>query len=296
MTDGILLIDKPEGITSFDVVARVRRLFGTKQVGHTGTLDPLATGLLVVLVGRAVKASELLIEKDKEYIAGLRLGITTDTEDITGSVLTRSESLPAREEVAAAAGQFIGELLQTPPMYSALKVGGKKLVDLARQGITVERAPRPVTIHSLEILGGEGPDYQIRVSCSKGTYVRTLLADIGKALGCGGTMYALRRTRAGSCSVQDAHTLAEIEAMPADARQTLLSPTESLFEEYPRVMLPAFFERLARCGCEIYQKKIGTAYPEGTRLRMYGEAGFFALGEVRVYPDGTAVKSLKRFF
>lgn len=295
MTDGILLIDKPEGMTSFDVVARIRRLYGTRQVGHTGTLDPLATGLLAVLVGRAVKASEYLTEKDKEYFAGLRLGITTDTEDITGTVLSQGERLPQRPEVLAAASRFVGEILQTPPMYSALKVGGKKLVDLARQGITVERTPRPVVIRSLEIVDGEGSDYQLCVCCSKGTYIRTLCADIGKALGCGGVMTSLRRIRTGRYHIRDSHTLDELEALSIEERQTLLCPTESLFDEFPCVTLPAFFERLARCGCEIYQKKIGTSYPQGTRLRMYGEAGFFALGEVRDYPDGTAIKALKLF-
>lgn len=294
MTDGILLIDKPEGMTSFDIVARVRRLYGTKQVGHTGTLDPLATGLLVVLVGRAVKASEFLMEKDKEYIAGLRLGVTTDTEDITGAILSRSTVLPPREAVLSAAACFIGEIEQIPPMYSALKVNGKKLVDLARQGISVERTPRPVTIRSLEI-NGDGVDYTMKVVCSKGTYIRTLCADIGKMLGCGGVMSSLRRARAGSFSVKDAHSLKELEAMEPDTRGSLLLPVEMLFETLPSVTLSAFYERLMRCGCEIYQKKIGTSFAPGTRLRICADQGFFALGEVRTYPDGTAIKSLKLF-
>ena len=294
MTDGVLLINKPGGITSFDVVARVRRLYGTRKVGHTGTLDPLATGLLAVLVGRAVKASEFLTEKDKEYIAGLRLGITTDTEDITGTVLTESHAIPARSEVLATAAGFVGETLQVPPMYSALKVGGEKLVDLARRGITVEREARPITVYALDI-DGDGADYRMRVSCSKGTYIRTLCADIGKTLGCGGVMSSLTRTRAGKFSLSDAHTLDEIESMSMAERETLLLPTELLFDELPSVTLPDFFARLARNGCEIYQKKIGTASPTGMRLRICDKNGFFAVGEVRDYEDGTAIKLIKLF-
>lgn len=294
MTDGVLLINKPSGVTSFDVVARVRRLYGTRKVGHTGTLDPLATGLLAVLVGRAVKASEFLTEKDKEYIAGLRLGITTDTEDITGTVLTESHAIPARSEVLSTAAGFVGETLQVPPMYSALKVGGEKLVDLARRGITVEREARPITVYALDI-DGDGADYRMRVSCSKGTYIRTLCADIGKTLGCGGVMSSLTRTRAGKFSLSDAHTLDEIESMSMAERETLLLPTELLFDELPSVTLPDFFAGLARNGCEIYQKKIGTAFPIGTRLRVCDKNGFFAVGEVRDYEGGTAVKLIKLF-
>lgn len=294
MTDGILLIDKPEGMTSFDVVARVRRLYGTRQVGHTGTLDPLATGLLAVLVGRAVKASEFLTEKDKEYCAGLHLGMTTDTEDVTGAVLTRCDDIPPKETVLSAAQSFVGEIMQTPPMYSALKVNGEKLVDLARRGITVEREARPVAIRSLEI-DGDGADYTMRVVCSKGTYIRTLCADIGKALGCGGVMSALRRIKTGDFSLAGAHTLEKIESMSAQERASLLLPTETLFLSLPKVILPEFYEKLAKNGCEIYQKKIGTSFDIGTRLRVWGKDGFFAVGEVREYPGGSAVKLLKRF-
>lgn len=294
MTDGVLLINKPGGVTSFDVVARVRRLYGTRKVGHTGTLDPLATGLLAVLVGRAVKASEFLTEKDKEYIAGLHLGITTDTEDITGTILTENSVIPSRDVVLTAAAGFVGKLLQVPPMYSALKVDGEKLVDLARRGITVEREARPITVYALDI-DGNGADYRMRVACSKGTYIRTLCADIGKTLGCGGVMSALTRTRAGKFSLSDAHTLDELESMSMTEREALLLPTELLFDELPSVTLPDFFARLARNGCEIYQKKIGTAFPIDTRLRVCDKNGFFAVGEVRDYESGTAIKLIKLF-
>lgn len=293
---GVLLIDKPAGITSHDVVGRVRRLYGTREVGHTGTLDPMATGLLVVLVGRAVKASDLLVSDRKRYRAGLRLGLTTDTEDTEGEVLTRNEMLPDRESVEKACAFFVGPSEQVPPMYSALKVGGKKLVDLARQGVEVERAPRPIEIYSLTVTPGESlADYTLEVACSKGTYIRTLCADIGKALGCGGVMSALRRLASGAFSLDEALTLEELEAMELSARITKLRPVERVFQDYPSLRLPAFYERLARNGCEIYQSRIGSSYPIGTRLRLFDAAGFYAVGEVRDYPDGSAVKLIKRF-
>lgn len=294
MNDGVLLVHKPYGVTSFDVVARIRRLYGTKQVGHTGTLDPIATGLLPVLVGRAVKASQFLTEKDKEYVAGLRLGLTTDSEDVTGNILTQSESIPDRETVLHTAGKFVGEIMQIPPMYSALKVGGEKLVDLARKGIVIEREARPITVHELDI-EGDGADYTMRVFCSKGTYIRTLCADIGKSLGCGGVMSSLIRTKTGAFSLENAYTLEALEAMTPEERSSVLLPTEMLFEHLPKVTLGDFFAGLSRNGCEIYQKKIGSGHPLGAMLRVYDKKGFYAVGEIREYPEGLAVKLLKRF-
>lgn len=294
MTDGVLLIHKPIGITSFDVVAKVRRLFGTKQVGHTGTLDPMAEGLLGVLVGRAVKASEFLTEKDKEYVAGLRLGITTDTEDTTGKILTETNDIPDRETVIETAKSFIGEVMQIPPMYSALKVDGKKLVDLAREGIVIERKARPITVYELDI-DGDGRDYTMRVACSKGTYIRTLCADIGAKLGCGGAMSALKRTKAGVFSLEDAYTLDELAEMTPEEREKTLLPTELLFSDWEKVTLPDFFSKLSRSGCEIYQKKIGTDFPVGTMLRVHDKNGFYAVGKVQEYEGGTAVKLQKLF-
>ena len=294
MTDGVLLIHKPIGITSFDVVAKVRRLFGTKQVGHTGTLDPMAEGLLGVLVGRAVKASEFLTEKDKEYVAGLRLGITTDTEDTTGKILTETNDIPDRETVIETAKSFIGEVMQIPPMYSALKVDGKKLVDLAREGIVIERKARPITVYELDI-DGDGRDYTMRVACSKGTYIRTLCADVGAKLGCGGAMSALKRTKAGVFSLEDAYTLDELAEMTPEEREKTLLPTELLFSDWEKVTLPDFFSKLSRSGCEISQKKIGTDFPVGTMLRVHDKNGFYAVGKVQEYEGGTAVKLQKLF-
>lgn len=294
---GVLVINKHQGVTSHDIVNRVRRLYGTRRVGHTGTLDPLATGALVVLVGRAAKAAEYLVSDSKRYIATLRLGLTTDSEDITGTVLTESGDIPAAEDVIRTCEQFCGDIMQVPPMYSALKVDGQKLVDLARQGKTVERQARPVTIHALRCTSTETPsDYILDVSCSSGTYIRTLCADIGAALGCGGVMATLQRQETGGFSLAESYTLAQLEEMSEAERFSVLAPIESLFVTLPAVTLPAFYERLSRGGCEIYQKKIKTDFSVGTRVRIYDEkGGFYALGEVRDYQDGSAIKAIKLF-
>ena len=294
---GILIVNKPCGITSHDVVGRVRRLFGTRRVGHTGTLDPLASGVLVVLIGRAAKAAEYLVCDEKSYRATMRLGLTSDTEDITGTLVPQGVPLPSCDQVFDVARRFVGEIEQVPPMYSALKVDGQKLYDLARRGITVERKARPITVHALTVTPTDVPsDYLLDITCSAGTYIRTLCADIGTSLGCGAVMATLERTAAGGFSREASHTLEELEAMSADERTACLLPTESLFTTLPAASLPAFYERLFRSGCEIYQKKIGTHFELGTRVRVCTANGkFFALGEVREYEDGMAIKSLKLF-
>ena len=294
---GVLVINKHEGATSHDIVNRVRRLYGTRRVGHTGTLDPLATGVLVVLVGRAAKAAEYLVSDSKRYTALMRLGLTTDSEDITGTVLTREEQLPSAETVMHACETFRGDIMQVPPMYSALKVGGQKLVDLARRGEVVERAARPVTIHEITCTPTDVPsDYILDVRCSSGTYIRTLCADIGKTLGCGAVMAGLKRTETGGFCIEESHTAEEVDNMTEAQREALLAPVESLFACLPAVKLEAFYERLSRSGCEIYQKKIKSDLPVGTRVRMCDHRGnFYALGEVREYEEGTAIKAIKLF-
>ena len=294
---GVLIVNKHLGVTSHDVVGKIRRLFGTKRVGHTGTLDPMASGVLVILVGRAAKAAEYLVCEGKCYRATLRLGLTTDTEDTTGQILTQSNALPEADAVMETCRAFTGPIQQIPPMYSALKVDGKKLCDLARQGVEVERKPRAVTVYSLTCTPTDAPsDYRLEVHCSSGTYIRTLCADIGKALGCGGVMASLERTQTDRFSIDHAHTVAELEEMTEEERLACLIPTESLFASLPAVTLPAFYEKLCRSGCEIYQKKIRTSLPTGERVRLCSADGsFFALGEVRDYPDGSAIKALKLF-
>ena len=321
---GVLVLYKPRGMTSHDCVNKIRRLYGTKKVGHTGTLDPDAVGVLPILIGRAAKAADLLLDNDKVYRAGLKLGLKTDTEDITGEVLSRDAIFDADgrtkytlDDVKRVAEKFVGEIMQVPPMYSALKRDGKKLVDLARQGIVVEREPRPVTIYSLEVSlpdrdglsssdkvdcmmsDRDGnisePDYMLTVACSKGTYIRTLCADIGRSLGCGGVMCSLTRLKASGFDISDSVTLETLESLGQSERERLLCPVESLFCDYPAVRLKPFFERLAHCGNELYQKKLGIDYPVGQRIRLYGEGGFFALGEVMSYPDGDAIKPIRLF-
>ncbi len=292
---GLLLLDKPENITSQGAVSRVRRLLSVKTAGHTGTLDPMATGVLPILVGRAVKASEYLLEGDKHYDATLRLGITTDTEDTTGEILTKTDSLPDEAAVLSAAAAFLGESVQIPPMYSAIRVGGRRLMELARQGITVEREGRPIRVDRLDVLKLSERDYRLSVSCSKGTYIRTLCADIGKKLGCGGTMAALRRTEAASFKIGACHTLESLEAMTPEERLSCLIPTEELFPHAPKLNLAPFFARLAHNGQQIYLAKIRKDFPIGERIRLYDENRFFALGEVQDFEDGAAIKPIKQF-
>ena len=294
---GVILVNKHKGVTSHDIVFKIRRLFGTKKVGHTGTLDPLATGVLPVLVGRAAKAAEYLLSENKKYIAELKLGVTTDTEDITGTILSKTDTLPTKSEFFDACRQFVGEIQQVPPMYSALKVNGEKLVDLARRGIEIEREARKITVYSLEpevINEAEGL-YRISVACSKGTYIRTLCKDIGERLGCGATMTELIRTESGTFNINDSYTIAELEEMDLEKRLSLLTPVESLFTEAPAVTLPDFYAKLCRSGCEIYQSKIKTNLALGTFVRICDKNGFFALGQIKDYEGGSAIKSLKLF-
>ena len=279
---GVLIINKPEGMTSHDVVGKIRRLFSTRRVGHTGTLDPMATGVLVILIGRAAKAAEYLSNDEKGYIATLRLGEVYDTEDITGTLISSTDALPDEQAVYDAIKSFQGEIMQIPPMYSALKVDGKKLCDLARKGIEIERnAPR---------------DYTLNVKCSAGTYIRTLCADIGSSLGCGGAMASLCRTLAGGFTIENAHTLESLEALTPDERISLLMPTESLFYSLEAIKLPEFYERLSRNGCEIYLKKINASLALGQKIRLCSQSGnFYALGEVRDFDGGLAIKAIKLF-
>ena len=292
---GIVLLNKDEGISSQAAVNRVKRLFGVDKAGHTGTLDPLATGVLPVLIGRAVKASEFMLTADKHYSATLLLGVTTDTEDITGRVLTRSDDIPTEAEVISAARAFVGESMQTPPMYSAIKIGGEKLYDIARRGETVEREARRITVHSIDISRLSEREYKLDIFSSKGTYIRTLLYDIGAALGCGGTMKTLCRTEASGYPLEMAHTLAELEAMTEEERRALVIPTEDIFRKYPAVTLSPFFSRLAHSGLEIYEKKIGISLPVGTLVRLLDDAGFFAVGEVGEFEAGLAIKPIRQF-
>ena len=295
MKDGILILHKGQNITSQGAVNRVKRLLSATKAGHTGTLDPMATGVLPILVGRAVKASEFMLTSTKCYEAELTLGLTSDTEDIFGTLTEVDTPLPSEETVLAVLSRFRGEIYQTPPMYSALKVGGKKLCDLARSGVEIERVARPITVYRLEGEKIAQNRYRLSVECSKGTYIRTLCADIGKALGVGGVMSALCRTEASHFTLDEAHTVEELEGMSDAEREALLIPVERIFEKYEKINLPPFFERLARAGQEIYLKKISKSLELGTLVRLCGADGFFALGEVKEFEEGPAIKPIRQF-
>ena len=295
MKSGIVILYKDGGISSHTAVAKLKRLLGADKAGHTGTLDPLAEGVLPILIERGVKASEYIVSEDKHYRATLLLGITTDTEDITGEILTRSEKIPTESEVIRAVSEMVGDSYQTPPMYSAIKVGGRKLYDLAREGVVIEREKRPITVFAIECNKINDREYTLDVHCSKGTYIRTLCADIGAKLGCGGVMKTLVRTECAGYTLADAHTLGEIEEMSESEREALVKPVEELFAKNKKITLSPFFARLARCGVEIYLKKIGVIADIGERFTLYDERGFFALGEVRLFDGGLAVKPIKQF-
>ena len=286
--NGILLIDKPAGWTSHDVIAKLRVILKEKRIGHTGTLDPMATGLLVVLVGRATRAASFAEADEKKYIAGIRLGVTTDTQDITGTKLREEEAHVSDEELDRVLEKFTGEQMQMPPMYSAVKIGGQKLVDAARKGKEIERTPRKINIYELRRSVGEGEDPYLYVHCSKGTYVRTLCHDIGEELGCGACLSFLRRISAGPFSIVDAYRVGEVNCEAAlGAAEELLLPVDTIFEQYPTLTLDAEQERRCRVGAEF------RANAEDGRLRVYSADGeFLALVEAQ----NGVVRTVKNFF
>ncbi len=292
MANGVLIIDKPSGWTSMDICAKLRGILREKRVGHGGTLDPMATGVLPVFAGRATRAVEFAVEGEKEYLAALRLGVITNTQDTTGQV---EETRPVHVDRAALEGaleHFRGEIAQIPPMYSAIKIQGKKLYQLARAGQEVERTPRRVTIHSLEVQEKapagfpEGENlWYLRVTCSKGTYVRTLCHDIGAALGCGGCMAALRRTRVGDYGLERAVTLEQLQA--AEDPAGLLLPVDSCFFGHDAVELEGRALRQARNGAPF---PCPSSVPDGI-YRFYGPGGEFLLLGRCVKGTGTTIKS-----
>lgn len=268
MPNGIVIIDKPADWTSMDVCAKIRGILREKRVGHGGTLDPMATGVLPVFVGQATRAVEFAENSRKEYVAGLRLGQVTNTQDTSGETLESNPVTVSRGDVEAALQRFLGDIQQIPPMYSAIKINGQKLYDLARRGQEVARKPRSITIFELELLEQVSEtDYLFRCVCSKGTYIRTLCHDIGQALGCGATLYSLRRTMAAGFTLDQAVTLEEVQEKGSE----LLMPTDSMFTEHPILLLKSEkAEKRVRCGNPITMP--GTA--DGT-YRIYGQKGDF---------------------
>lgn len=277
MVNGVLLLDKPQGFTSHDGVAKLRGMLHQKKIGHAGTLDPMATGLLVVLLGSATRASDYAGGQDKEYLARLRLGQITDTQDITGTTLgTRPAA--NRRELEAILPRFTGEQQQLPPMYSAVQVGGKRLYDLARQGKEVERQPRTIRIYQLELLAQAGEnEYDLRVVCSKGTYIRALAHDIGEALGCGGCLSALRRTRSGRFSLEDSLTFDQIAGLEGEALSGRLFPVSMVYEDLPAVELNPAGDLRASHGAFFTQEHLssGRIPPADGLCRVYDSRGRF---------------------
>ena len=283
--NGIVIVDKPEGWTSQDVVSKLRGVFQTRRIGHGGTLDPMATGVLPVFVGRATRGVEFFEHADKTYEAVLKLGVSTDTEDITGTVLEEKPVNVTKEQFLAVLEQFRGEIEQIPPMYSALKVNGQKLYDLARQGKEVERKSRKITVFRLECLEFSGDSARLLVHCSKGTYIRTLCKDIGNALGCGGCMAALRRVQAGAYTIEKAVSLQTL--IESENPGQYLAPVDSLFAEYPQVILTANQEKRCRNG-----NSFSITLSDG-QYRAYSQTGeFLMLSQVS---DGI-MSTVKSFF
>ena len=281
--NGIVIVDKPEGWTSQDVVSKLRGVLKTRRIGHGGTLDPMATGVLPVFVGRATRGVEFFEHAEKTYETLLRLGITTDTEDITGTVLTERDVFVTGTMVEEVLSKFRGEIMQIPPMYSALKVNGQKLYDLARKGKEVERQPRPITIHELTLLGMEADGIRLRVRCSKGTYIRTLCKDIGEALGCGGCMAQLRRVTAGEYTIAQSVPLKTL--IESENPEQYLLAVDSMFKTYPEVILTAKQEKCCRNGVAFT-----VDLPEG-KYRVYAQNGEFLALSHMVEGKLTTIKS-----
>ena len=283
--NGIVIIDKPSDWTSQDVVSKLRGVLHTKRIGHGGTLDPMATGVLPVFVGRGTRAVEFFEHAEKTYETVLRLGLTTDTEDVTGNILTQSEVFVTKEELEEVLSHFRGDIQQIPPMYSALKINGQKLCNLARRGKEVERQSRTVTISELTCLDFDGALAKLRVTCSKGTYIRTLCKDIGQALGCGGCMQALRRVQAGEYTIDQAIPLSRL--IESENPETFLRPVDSMFAVYPAITLTAAQEKRCRNGNSFtYPDQAGT-------YRVYSQTGeFLALSKI----EGGVMSTVKSFF
>ena len=287
---GIIVIHKEKGFTSHDVVAKLRGILHMKKIGHTGTLDPDATGVLPVALGKGTKLVDLLTDKEKTYEAVLHLGITTDTQDMSGTVLEEKQVSVTEEKVKEVLKGFQGEQMQVPPMYSALKVNGKKLYELAREGKTVERKARPVCFYEITPLEIALPLIKIRVTCSKGTYIRTLCHDVGQRLGCGGCMEELLRTKVGRFSLEESYTLGEIERAVQDGTiSEMIHPVEAVLADYPAIYADSYGDRLLQNGNPLSDNLVSPQHKEGW-VRMYASDGTFTgifqwdKGKKKYYP------------
>lgn len=292
--NGVVAVYKPQGWTSFDVVAKLRGVLHTRKIGHGGTLDPMAEGVLPVFVGKATKACDILPDKQKGYIAGFRLGLTTDTQDITGTELSRNENDVTEDELRACAQSFVGDTMQIPPMYSAVKIDGKRLYELARDGKTVERQPRPIHVDIIDVT-----DYDentrmghLTILCSKGTYVRTIISDMGEKLGTGGVMTSLVRIYSGGLTIRDCMRIEEISKKVVETGlDSVLTPLDRCFPDYPEITLDEHCTRLYKNGVRLRPDQTGTA-PDDNIYRVYGTSGFLGLGRF----EDSEFRSYKNFF
>lgn len=276
--NGIICINKPEGFTSFDVIAKLRGIMKIRRLGHGGTLDPMATGVLPVFVGTATKACDIMPDSSKSYRASFELGKITDTQDITGTALFSSDMRVSRGSIEELLPGFTGKIMQLPPMYSAVQVNGQRLYDLARKGVEVERQPREIEVKSLvlEDYDEESRRGALAVSCGKGTYIRTLIHDIGEKLGCGGIMTALERTSSGGFTLVDCHTLAEVQAAADENRlEELILPIERVFDSLPKLRLNQVQTRMYRNGVKLDLNRINRIKPDALRYSVYGWDGYF---------------------
>ena len=280
--NGVICINKPQDFTSFDVVAIMRRAAGTRKIGHGGPLDPMATGVLPIYIGRAAKTADLNPVSDKKYRATFRLGVTTDTEDVWGKVLTEDEKPVTLAEITDAVKAMQGDIMQMPPMYSAVKINGKRLYDLARQGIEVERAARPVTVYSIELSDYDRQNRTgtLDIHCSKGTYIRTIISDIGKKLGTGAIMTSLCRTMAAGFTLSDCHDIEKLRNMPPEDTAKLVLPTERVFSCYDEVSLDDAQKKLFMNGMILDCGRMGISYPADTRLRLKHGDTFIGVAKV----------------
>lgn len=289
--NGVININKPLGITSHDVVYRLRKLLSIKKIGHTGTLDPDASGVLPMCIGRATKVADMLTAQDKQYVAEVTLGSATDTLDKTGTVTETAEVNVTKADILKAVAEFVGDIEQIPPMYSAIKVDGKKLYELAREGVEIERKPRQVQIDAIEVLDIDlnAGRFSMKIDCSKGTYIRTLCDDIGRRLGCFAHMSALERTKSGRFDISESYTLEQIEEMFGNGDLSFFAPVDAVFEEYPKLTLSS---RKAKKMCNGTRVSV-QGIEDGVTYRVYDESGnFLTISEAE---DGV-LKILKTFY
>lgn len=286
--NGLVLVDKPQGLTSFSAASIMKRAYGTKRVGHTGTLDPLATGVLPILVGRATRLCSYVLESDKRYVATVRLGIITDTLDITGKVISECKANVSREKLLEAIEKFKGDIIQVPPMYSAIRVDGKHLYEMARQGIEVEREARSVKIHNINLLEFDGTDFKIDVTCSKGTYIRTLADDIGRALGCGATMTALRRTATAGFTIDECTDPDIIKLEP----EKYLLPAQLAVPQFADLYVTEKQGARFMCGGELSLDRLHLPENPTDILKVFANKEFLGLGFIDTQSASLKVKCI----